>query len=376
MSPPLAQAGLASPGLFVMTANLHLFGRLGRVGPEQTETPLYLKDFKRLEALTGYLRGAHPHVVALEEVWDPFLQHEIARALGDIYPYHMFTPWETGVTRAIEAVSERIGVEPSRVEEVTNDIIKELARSHYHFTQSLILRLLGKVFSEDLAIRLFQRVFRVSDLWGAGLLFLSQFPIDRMQSRFEPHEQRADLDRCTRKGILKAVLTVPEMGALTVLATHLQEGKSRRAVAARADQLRAMRGLIDRSDYPVIALGDFNVERDLPPRGRRERRQFPRMTAEFRQMMEILRLRDAYTGSGVDLRRRPGRTYLHGPYARQMGIPETTDEREITIDYILHDSNFEATAAAVDHQDFFLDPEKKIPLSDHRPLYALLVKKG
>ncbi len=362
--------------LTVTTLNTHLFGRLGLTGPEQQETRFYYKDEERLEGITGYLRTTRPDIVGLQEVWDPTYAHHLRAYLSDLYPYAMQTPWENGVSVVIQAVGSTFGIDPERVAEKTNAVIRELARNHYQISHSWILKLFDKVVPEDAGLWLVQRLLGIRDVWGAGLLFLSRYPIDRERSGFHPHERRAENDRFTGKGILRTVVSIPGNGRVMFLMTHLQEGASRAAVRARTNQLRQMRRLIDKSDFPVIALGDFNIERDqrtLP--AQRERRKSPRLTPEFMEMRDILALEDAYCSLGLSHRtRHPGHTYHHGPIARKLGIPESTRERELVIDFILHDSNFGVLAASVDDIDFFLDPEKRDPLSDHRPVRAILTR--
>lgn len=366
---------IGTPALTVMTANLHLFGQLARVGPDKQKTPLYYMDSERIDPIVGYIDRKRPAIVGLQEIWDPMIQYELARQLRGTYPYQLFTPWERGVQGAIDVLSDKIGIDDEFLEERTSKVVRDLAQSHYQLNNSFVWNLLAKMVPEDLTMRLLQRVFGVNHFMGAGLLFLSRYPIDTMQSRFEAYEAKADLERFATKGVLKTVVTVPGTGPVTCLLTHLQEGTSKKSVAVRVEQLRTMRRIIDHSDYPVIAMGDFNIGRDVPFRNEMERRRRPRRTEEYKRMLEILALRDAYPVCQKNLRDNPGPTYLHGPIARNKGIPDTTTEQMLVLDYVLYDSNFEPTGASVDDRDFYLDSRRLIPLSDHRPLSIVLTKR-
>lgn len=368
-----------SDEVLVMTINCHLFGRLARVGEGefQRETPFYYRDFKRISALADYIEWRRPRYVGLQEIWDPLIQHQLAGRLKASYPYQMRSPWANGIPHAIEAIGEVIPMSDEFIERKTNTIIRKLAQNHYQISQSLVASLMGRIFSEDFSARIVQKLFNVQDLFGAGLMFFSQDPIEPIQSHFYPHEVKAGQDRFTKKGIQRAVVLSPQLGPLTFLNGHFQEGTSKKAVATRTAQIRSMRRLIDDSDFPAIAMGDFNVARDtVSPQGE-ERRRFPRPTDEYRRMMDILNLRDAYAGCNREhLRESPGVTYLHDNYARKKGVPDTTREQAMTVDYILHDTNFETLEANVDNDCFFLvEGERRTALSDHRPVIVKLKKR-
>ena len=135
------------------------------------------------------------------------IQYELARQLRGTYPYQLFTPWERGVQGAIDVLSDKIGIDDEFLEERTSKVVRDLAQSHYQLNNSFVWNLLAKMVPEDLTMRLLQRVFGVNHFMGAGLLFLSRYPIDTMQSRFEAYEAKADLERFATKGVLKTVVT-------------------------------------------------------------------------------------------------------------------------------------------------------------------------
>lgn len=366
--------GLASP-LSIMTANLHLFGGLGLIGPGKAETPLYLKDQERLEAFVHYVERERPKVLALQEVWDPAHQRYLVERLEYLYPHSLVTPWEKGVPKVVSTISRVFHIKQERVEAWAQKLVVRLAQNHYQASHSFLLSALEKVIPEDWATRFFQMLLGVQHFWGAGLLFLSQYPIERMSSGFEHHPVSADLERFANKGVQKATIEHPDMGPITFFNTHLQEGHSKRAIAARMEQIRNLAQLKSKTDFPRIILGDFNVERDAgrPPVAG-ERRYRPRFSAEYKGMREILDLKDAYRIHFDELAKHPGHTYRHGIFARRMGVPDTTKEQRLTIDYVLHDRNFEPLLAGVTPEnEFMLD--RTTPLSDHRPLSVVLVRR-
>lgn len=367
------------PPVQVTTANLHLFGQLAMSGREQKPTPLYFRDMERADAIVDYFLQSGSQIIGLQEIWDPHLARQISVGLKGRFPHQVFTRWERGIDVAVRSVVRSLGIEPAAVEDATDRIVREIAMNHYQLSHSLLTRILRRFMTEDVIAILAQRLFRIPPIMGAGLLFLSQYPIDKFQTNFEPHLLKADWERFTHKGTVRAVVTIPGMGPVTVLTTHLQEGVSKSARRARDEQIRGLRRLIDRSDYPVIALGDFNVERDQrstrPPEN--ERRKRPRRTDDFKKMIDILGLQDTYSHFWFrNLSDNPGHTYSGGPFAGLIGFSQEDEENHRSvIDYILHDRNWEVDVAEVDDRHFFLDAAHTVPLSDHHPLTAVLTRK-
>lgn len=212
----------AHGALRVLTANLHLFGDSAMLG--DIKTPLYFNDQERLREIVAFLKGTEADVAALTEVWDPLFSHEISVHLKEMYPYRRGTPWEGGVSDVIKEIRDRVPFLQKALIERSEEVINYFARSHYMTQKSLLQGALRLFVSEDQAISIMQSFLDLPNFWGAGLCLLSRFPI--VDSQFLPHEERADLDNHTGKGILKATLDIPVSGLVTVLLTHLQEGNS------------------------------------------------------------------------------------------------------------------------------------------------------
>jgi endonuclease/exonuclease/phosphatase family metal-dependent hydrolase len=66
-----------------------------------------------------------------------------------------------------------------------------------------------------------------------------------------------------KKGVLESVVSVPS-GPLTVLATHLQSGRSARAAHARTAQIEQLLDWAAAHQGQVLLLGDFNLEEENP----------------------------------------------------------------------------------------------------------------
>ncbi len=362
--------------LSVTTLNTHLWGRLALIGENRTETPLYLKDDERVEGLVQYFRENPTDVLALQEVWDPLCARRLYDGLKDIYPYRAVSPWAGGMDDAIRALNGAFDIPVEDLEAKSHRYVLKLAQNHYKASSSLFWSLMGKIVPEDFVTRVMHRLMGSPHIWGAGLLFLSQHPIDMIDNTFVPHPVRADLERFARKGVQNLVVHKPEFGPVRFLHTHLQEGQSRKAVKTRTTQIRALRKMMDHAVFPTVVVGDFNVERDLRPEPVKvERRQQPRRSHsdEYRLMKEILGTKDAYAKIFHErLGALPGYTYLHGPFARHMGVPDHTPEQALTVDYIQHTRALKTIAASVNVDGFFLGPD--MPLSDHRPLSAMLIR--
>ncbi|GEM_PF-5109796 len=349
----------------ILTANLHLFGDLALLADREEPTPLYFRDHERLKEIIAFLKGTEADVLAFTEVWDPLFSHEISIHLKEIYPYRRGSPWECGVSGIIKAIGDRIPFLGKALIEDPDKVVKYLAQRHYGTKRSLIYGALRLFLSEDQAMTAMQSLLDLPNFWGAGLCLLSKYPIS--DSQFFPHEERADLDNYTGKGILKSTLDIPRMGPVTVLLTHLQEGNSSEAQNARAAQVVRLSELTRQSASPVIVTGDLNIRAEnYHPQARRFLR-----TDEYKWMKYQLGLRDSYRQAHRFASEHPGFTYYHGPYAEKLGIADLKGEEEMRIDYVLHSRDLVTVASKV-LLDQFLSSNGGHRLSDHVPLLSEL----
>jgi hypothetical protein len=67
-------------------------------------------------------------------------------------------------------------------------IVNYFTKSHYTEGEPSLISAIGSYLSEDLLVRGLAQWLRSSPVWGAGLLFLSRYPI--VSAAFHPHETR------------------------------------------------------------------------------------------------------------------------------------------------------------------------------------------
>lgn len=73
------------------------------------------------------------------------------------------------------------------------------------------------------------------------------------------YEDAVGFDRFKEKGALAAMVTVPGVGQVPVVVTHLQAGRSDRAAGVRASQVDALLAWVAGFTGPAMILGDFNL---------------------------------------------------------------------------------------------------------------------
>lgn len=333
------------------------------------ETGLVFNDAERAVEISDRIRTTGADVVGLTEVWDDELRQEIEGRLAGTYPFRAGSPSARGIREVIELV-RHLWPRGSRVlTPYVEEIVDYFATSHYAVEGRWLQGALRCFFREDQVASLLERIFHRPHFWGAGLLLLSRHPFD--SSDFLPHPARADLERLARKGVLRAVIRSSEGSATTVLLTHMQEGDSLAARAARREQIRHLKKLAGSSPPPVVIMGDFNV--DAEPHDQRGNGSTLPASAEYLWMRRELGLRDAYREIHPDPAEKPGHTYDHdNPYAARLGVTSSSGKRRQRIDYVLHTPDLRASASRV-LLDEFLHPSGDYYLSDHFPVLAELV---
>src|SRR6185436_12938804 len=95
-----------------------------------------------------------------------------------------------------------------------DNAVGTFTRRHYSVAKIGPATASSSYLSEDLMGRALSTVLRSGPVWGAGLLFLSRFPIE--QSFFLPHPARADWEHLARKGVLWNSVRLPDGGLIRV----------------------------------------------------------------------------------------------------------------------------------------------------------------
>ncbi len=142
------------------------------------------------------------------------------------------------------------------------------------------------------------------DVFGSGLLLLSKVPFTRIGRT--PFKLESGDDAWSQKGYARVALRIPGNRRVMLVWTHLQANANESARAIRAKQISQLRTTIDYSsrrprfaDLPVILMGDFNVKAED---------RFGRYTDEYRQMLNALRMKDAFRVAHADPAAAPGFT--------------------------------------------------------------------
>jgi len=240
------------PHFSALTYNARLWGNTGLVNGRTTR--LYLDDHRRVEQIADHLLQTNADAIGLQEVFCPEMQSRLAERLRQTYPHHAWSRTYDGVEQSIRTVHSRWprwgGVYESNIQKV----VDFFTLSHYE--RAGLLTRLSKLFvSEDAALKFLFEASENQFLWGAGLMLFSKYPI-RAHS-FHPHPARADLEWFAEKGVLKAVVDLPDR-PLTLMVTHIQEGQSRQAAWARRRQFEHV-GEFLREGARALLLADMNV---------------------------------------------------------------------------------------------------------------------
>ncbi len=95
----------------------------------------------------------------------------------------------------------------------------------------------------------------------SGLALRSAHPVRGRRSL--RYQQASGFDRFKDKGAMLATVEHGSAGPLQVVVTHMQAGRSDRAVSARAAQVDELLALAAPLPDPVVLMGDFNLYADL-----------------------------------------------------------------------------------------------------------------
>ena len=335
----------ATPITF-LTYNVHLFGQTGMVG--ERETGLVFHDEHRAEQIAGQLRCLSSDVVGLTEVWDDRIRLDLESELADIYPYRLNSPSAQGIADVINSLRTRWPRGSRPLCENAEDIVDFFSQSHYSVGSGGLLRsILKYVYKEDWMTWALKGALRLPNVWGAGLLILSKYPLSNFD--FFLHPVRADLERFAGKGTLKADVHVPGHDPISTFLTHAQEGTSREAVAARTAQIAHISSLAARAMHPVVVMGDLNDTRE-------------------HWLARQFGLQDSFRTAHPNGQIRPGYTYDHNnPYAAKLGVLAAPHEQRLRIDYVLSDIALKVLKSRVLRQEF-QDERGGYDLSDHFPI--------
>lgn len=345
----------------VTTWNFQRMGHIGRFtypdGRPPLTTPLVLNTLERV------VRGADViqevgGLFAMQESWCGRAADELANLVKGTHPYIACPSQRSGdgvdgVGHAVRRRINSLSGELARVSLQSSDTvahflqkrflpdflasrIKELGRGMAGFVLSLgadaireledvVPDLIGLIGGADVghqsspserAIQLFldehllaRAVMAVFDpdlrVFGEGVELISPDPITR--HHFTPHSIKSGLELLANKGFLEGEIQVQNIGTVVILNTHLNDGKTRRAVATRRVQvltiLRRAQELI-RAGHQVIIAGDFNIRAE-DEKGRR--------TEEFQWLLDQINatgMREVYQSLWSDnYREKPPHTY-------------------------------------------------------------------
>jgi endonuclease/exonuclease/phosphatase family metal-dependent hydrolase len=337
--------------LTALTYNARLWGRTGLVNGETTR--LYFEDHQRVERIADRLQETGADLIGLQEVFCPEMQDRLIERLRDRYPYHVRSPTYDGVEQSIRTVRRlwpRFGnVYAQNIQKV----VDYFTLSHYS-RDGWSTRFLRRFVSEDEVLRFLFEATEKQFFWGAGLLFFSKYPI--REQAFIPHPARADLEWFAEKGVLKATVQTTE--PVTVLLTHIQEGETAEALAARRQQLSRIRSLLRETERAVV-MGDLNVPEGCPDQYR--------PMAEG--MLEVGGL-DCFRSLYPDSKENPGYTYRVGnKFERKLlGESHPFVGEDLRLDYLFA-RGLRVLESGILEDDFS-------GLSDHSPVLARFGEKG
>jgi endonuclease/exonuclease/phosphatase family metal-dependent hydrolase len=224
-------------------------------------------------------------------------------------------------------------------------VVSVFTRRHYSAGKTGLASSRSPYVSEDLIGRTLSSFLRSGPVWGAGLLFLSKYPIEA--SFFLRHPLKADWEHMADKGVLWSTLRLPNGRRIRAGLGHYQEGTSPEAMAARRDQIRKTRKTTEFLGDPALVLGDLNVIGD---------------TLEHAWMLSILEMID---GGCEATYRDPN------PYQDKLKAPRTKADAERRLDYVLGTEHWRTVESSVP-REFFL-ASGGYSLSDHDPVLARLL---
>ena len=292
-------------------------------------------------------------LICLQEVFDPRMAQILKEGLSDLFPHSAYSPALGGIDEVIGVVKQwapplwrviekNIGWLSKHIDQ----FVTSFPQSHYGASDSLWESVRQYCFPEDRKIQLLQKLLGQPHVWGAGLMTLSAYPLEWT---FIRHPVSADLERFALKGVIRAIVKPPRAEPVMVLNTHLQEGESPEAVFARTEQIRHLRGLIDNSRYPPLAIGDFNIDQNDPQQCHLSRE---------------LRLSDSYLVHYGHLQRPLTTFSTNNRFARRKKeVPKTHREQRLDGIYSnLYPEDFRILEP-------LLDADGKT-LTDHLPIFA------
>lgn len=103
----------------------------------------------------------------------------------------------------------------------------------------------------------------------AGLALMT--PHEAMDLELHRFRSATGFDALKQKGFLSARVTLPSVGVVRVVVTHLQAGRGQRAAQVRADQVAQILEHLATVQEPVVLLGDLNLHARHPVDARTER---------------------------------------------------------------------------------------------------------
>ncbi|HSA60192.1 MAG TPA: endonuclease/exonuclease/phosphatase family protein [bacterium] len=333
----------ASVTITALTYNAHLFGQTARffVNGSLRETDFYFHDAERVPQIGSSVLGTGADIVGLTEIWDDDTRERLLRELSGRYPYAATSPSAPGIGRLLERTYEGWPRLAPRID----GAVGHFTRRHYSVAKTGLATGLAEYLSpyltEDRIGRALSAILRSGPVWGAGLLFLSRYPI--VSSLFLPHPVRADWEHLAGKGVLWSLVELPNGSRVRVSLGHYQEGESAKAREARGNQIDKTRKALEFFARPTLCLGDFNVIGGTP---------------EYDSMLSSLGLADSGKGP----------TYRDpNPYQEKLGAPRPERPQARQLDYILHGPEWTALESSVPRDDFW-SSEGGFHLSDHDPV--------
>jgi hypothetical protein len=170
-------------------------------------------------------------LVGLTEIWDGNDQERIRNELRDVYPYSAVSPAAAGIGRVIEKTygdwprvarmlfgSSQGGAE--------DGVVSVFTRRHYSVGKTGLVTGRNALVSEDLIGQAISSLLRSAPVWGAGLVFLSKYPIE--SSFFLRHPLKADWERMADKGVLWSTVKLPNGRRVRVCLGIIRKGKPHR----------------------------------------------------------------------------------------------------------------------------------------------------
>ncbi len=154
-----------------------------------------------------------------------------------------------------------------------------------------------------------------------------------IKEQFNAYWAEKGFDSRSQKGLIRAVLELPSGQRVVIFITHLQSGQNDDEVKARAHQLEQLnQAIISTREFefigsPIIIMGDFNIIAE-DDKGNK--------TAEYRQMLNKLKVKDAYRVKHKSAKTSPGFTAdsVNNTLIKVFNKDSTHMQR---LDYMLYD---------------------------------------